>query len=260
MSKRTERTSMMLKILINKNGASIKSLAQELDVSEMTVRRDINTLCEKNIITLIQGVAIYNHSQNAHILNKEYHLDDEINHYTQEKIAIGKKAVSLLAPNDVIIIDTGTTTEQFSRFLPNNLNLTVVCYNMNVLMEIKDKTNRIIFAGGHYHENTQMFQSPEGVSLISRTCVNKAFISAAGVSSKLDVTCIDLYETNTKKAAIEAAMKKILLVDSSKFDKICPVTFSTLQEFDTIITDKNLSEEWKNYINNLGIELLMVQP
>ncbi|MEF9990327.1 MAG: DeoR/GlpR transcriptional regulator, partial [Christensenellaceae bacterium] len=76
----------------------------------------------------------------------------------------------------------------------------------------------------------------------------------------LDVTCIDLYETNTKKAAIEAAMKKILLVDSSKFDKICPVTFSTLQEFDTIITDKNLSEEWKNYINNLGIELLMVQP
>ena len=122
-------------------------------------------------------------------------------------------------------------------------------------MEIKNKTNRIILPGGHYHENTQMFQSPEGVALIARTCADKAFISAAGVSNKLSVTCIDQYETNTKKAAIESAVKNILLMDSSKFDKICPVAFANLEDFDAIVTDSNISDEWAKFIKSLEIEL-----
>lgn len=258
MDKKIERTNSILKILMNKNGESIKNLSKELNVSEMTIRRDIQVLCEKNLITLIQGVAIFNQHCNSSIFNKVYDLYNERTDHADEKMRIGKKASSLLERDDVIVIDTGTTTEQLAGFLPNNLNLTVICYNMNILMKIKDKTNRIIFAGGHYHENTQMFQSPEGVSLISRTCANKAFISSAGISSKLYVTCTDQYETNTKKAAIEAAMKKILLVDSSKFDKICPVTFANLSEFNMIITDKNLSNEWINYIKNLELELCLV--
>lgn len=258
MDKKIERTKLILEILMNKNGESIKNLSAELNVSEMTIRRDIQVLSEKNLVTLIQGVVILNQHNNSSIYNKIYDINNERTDYADEKLRIGKKASSLLEHNDVIIIDTGTTTEQLADFLPSNLNLTVICYNLNILMRIKDKTNRIIFAGGHYHENTQMFQSPEGVSLISRTCANKAFVSAAGISSKLFVTCTDQYETNTKKAVIEAAMKKILLVDSSKFDKICPVTFANLSEFNTIITDGNLSNEWIKYINDLELELLIV--
>lgn len=103
-----------------------------------------------------------------------------------------------------------------------------------------------------------MFQSPEGISLISRTCANKAFISAAGISSKMAVTCIDQYEIETKKAAIASALTKILLADSSKFDKVCPAMFANLTEFDMIITDKGLSEEWLDYIGQMEIELLLV--
>lgn len=258
MGKKNERAEAILKILINQNGESITNLAKELGVSEMTIRRDIRVLCEKNLVTLIQGVAIFNQHSNSSIYNKIYDLYKERNEYADEKMLIGKKAASLLENDDVIIIDTGTTTEQLAKFLPNNLNLTVICYNMNILINIKDKINRIIFAGGHYHENTQMFESPEGVALISRTCANKAFISAAGISSKLYVTCTDQYETNTKKAAIDSAIQKILLVDSSKFDKICPVTFANLSDFNTIITDKNLSDGWEKYINDLELELFLV--
>ena len=257
MNKKAERANMILKILMNKNGESLKELANALDVSEMTVRRDVNLLCEKKLVTLINGVAIYNHNTSSSILNKEYHLDTERDAHAEDKMRIGAMAASMLERNDIIVIDTGTTTECLAKHIPNNLNLTIVCYNMNILLEIKNKTNKIIMPGGHYHENTQMFQSPEGTSLIARTCANKAFISAAGVSSKLTVTCIDQYETNTKQAAIEAAEKKILLMDSSKFDKICPVAFANLEDFDAIVTDKSLSPEWVKFINSLEIELYL---
>lgn len=255
MKKKALRANMILKILMNKNGATLKELANILGVSEMTVRRDIDTLCEKDLVTLINGVAIYNHIRASSVLNKEYHIDTERESHPEEKRRIGLKAASLLERDDIIIIDTGTTTEFLAKSIPSNLNLTVVCYNLNILMHIKDKTNKIIMAGGHYHENTQMFQSPEGTSLIARTCVNKAFLSAAGVSSKMIVTCIDQYETNTKRAAIESAEKKILLMDSSKFDKICPVSFANLEEFDIIVTDSNISPEWIKFIKDLEIEL-----
>ncbi|NLB23749.1 MAG: DeoR/GlpR transcriptional regulator, partial [Clostridium sp.] len=66
------------------------------------------------------------------------------------------------------------------------------------------------------------------------------------------------YETNTKQAAIEVAEHSYLLMDSSKFDKICPVAFANLEDFDTIITDENLSHDWIKFIDRLGIELILV--
>ena len=139
----------------------------------MTIRRDVDALCEKNLVTLIRGVAIYNHHMESFIHNKEYSIANEREVSKEEKSKIGKKAASLIESNDVIIIDTGTTTEHLAKHIPNKMNLTVICYNMNILMEIKDKTSKIIFTGGHYRENTEMFQSPEGTALISRTCANK---------------------------------------------------------------------------------------
>ena len=260
MSKKSERMNTIINILKSRNGASFKHLASELGVSEMTIRRDLELLHANNLITLIQGVAIFNsHNNNSPTINKEYNLSVENDIYTTEKAKIGQKAASLLKPDDVIIIDTGSTTYQLAKSIPDEMPLTVLCYNMNILTEINSKNNcKKICAGGYYHANTQMFQSPEGVSLISRTCANKAFISAAGINNKLDVTCIEQYEIETKKSAIKSAVKKILLVDSTKFDKICPAMFASLSDFDTVITDDNLSSMWIQYIKELDIELIVV--
>ncbi len=260
MSKKSERMNAIINILKNRNGASFKHLASELGVSEMTIRRDLEILHANNLITLIQGVAIFNSQGNlSSTINKEYNLTVENDVYTEEKNKIGQKAASLLKPDDVIIIDTGSTTYQLAKNLPDDLPLTVLCYNMNILTVVNNKSNcKMICAGGYYHPNTQMFQSPEGVSLISRTCANKAFISAAGISNKLDVTCIEQYEIDTKISAIKSAVTKILLVDSTKFDKICPAMFASLSDFDIVITNQNLDDRWIQYIKELDIELIVV--
>lgn len=100
-----------------------------------------------------------------------------------EKLKIGQFAASLIEPNDTIIIDTGTTTEQIAHYLPTDIPITVLCYNMNTLLAISNKPNiNIILAGGYYYKNTQLFQSPEGVRMIRRIRANKAFLSASGVN------------------------------------------------------------------------------
>jgi DeoR family deoxyribose operon repressor len=103
-----------------------------------------------------------------------------------------------------------------------------------------------------------MLESPEGIEMIKRIRANKSFISAAGVSEKLGVTCATAYEKETKRAVIESSDKKILLVDSTKFGKIKISHFADLTDFDIIITDIGISKEFVNIIKNIGIKLYIV--
>ncbi len=196
------RIDKISQLLIAKTGVSIRELAVELGVSEITIRRDLKQLEQQGTVKLINGVAIHRAAQNPHSTLPEYNLDYEVLHSTfgDRKARIGKKAASLIEPNDVY---------------------------------------------------------GQGISLINRTCVNKAFLSTAGISGKLNVTCVAPHEMNAKSALMESSQTKILLLDSSKFSKICPTTFAYLSDFDIIVTDDELSAEWQGYIADLGIQLLL---
>lgn len=247
-----ERIEQLISLLQAQNGAAIKELAAQFNVSEMTIRRDLQVLEERNIVSLIHGAAIYNSHPYEVAIAKDNRAGD--------KYRIGEKAVSLIKPNDVIIIDLGTTTEYVAKFLPDDIPLTVICYSSNALVEIYQKPNiEIYFSGGYYHHDSQMFESPEGINLIERISASKAFISAASINKKLSVSCVNEYEIKTKRAAIDSAEEKILLVDSSKFEQIRPGYFADLSEFDAVITDSNVDDEWIDTIKKLGIALHIVQ-
>ena len=98
----------------------------------------------------------------------------------------------------------------------------------------------------------------EGISLIKNTRASKVFVSAAGVHETLGVTCSNNYEVATKKAILNSSFEKILLLHSEKFGKVNSSYFADLNEFDTIITDANLSDEWKNRIDSLKIKEIKI--
>ena len=114
-----------------------------------------------------QPKGIYN-PENADVVDKRnYELSDEKLVNEEKKIRIGKAAAAMIEPGDIIIIDTGTTTEKLVRYIDDDLAITVLCYNANTMFEmLKKKSSNILFAGGVYHANTQMFESPEGINLI----------------------------------------------------------------------------------------------
>lgn len=257
-TKKTERLKNIIAYLKECNGASLKDIAHYLQISEMTARRDLYELRERNVIHYISGVAIFNPARQRHSEQYPYDLTGEKEVNSDKKESIGQRAAALIASGDTIIIDTGTTTEHFARHIPNQTSLTVLCYNINIMNElIKRPHLNLLFAGGIYHENTQMFESLEGLSLINRTRAVKVFLSAAGVSELLGITCRNHYEIDTKRAIINAALKRILLADSTKFNRIRPALFAQLSDLDTVITDNGISSEWIEILKKNDIELII---
>ena len=141
MSKKLQRANKIIDILKEKNGATVKELSLTLGVSEMTIRRDLEILKSNNIINNVYGAAIYNPSNNIEKLESFYDIENEVIRNEDEKIKIGKAAANLIQEDDVIIIDTGTTTEKLAQFIDNNLNISALIFNTNILMALSKKKN-----------------------------------------------------------------------------------------------------------------------
>ena len=164
----------------------------------------------------------------------------------------------MINPDDFVIIDNGTTTEQLSASIPYNIRATFLCYNLNVVNNLYRKPNiSLIFCGGYFHEQTLMFECPESLDIIRRSRANKVFVSAAGIHEKLGVTCVSEYELANKREIIKAGAERILLLDSSKFGIIKPCFVGEIEVFDTIITDSGVSDEWASLIQDKGVNLII---
>ncbi len=259
MAVKDKRFQYILKKLSVSGFVDIKELSEKLNVSEMTIRRDLGELSQNNLIKLIHGGAILQRDESFEKEQDSYLIEKAGSLKIQEKIKICQKAASLINRNDIIIIDTGTTTEYIPNYIPKNMQITVVCYALNILFKVYENEKwKLIFSGGHFHRNTLMFESSEGNRMIQKMRANKAFVSAAGVSDRLGVTCATLYEKETKKAVIQSSDEKILLVDSSKFGKIEISHFANLSDFDAIITDRGISKKCIEKIKELNIQLYIV--
>lgn len=239
-----------------RNMVNIRELTQKFHVSEMTVRRDLGVLASENLVDLIPGGAILKRPEDS---NGRYMVTSEESARTIEKLKIGQRAVSLIEPGETIILDIGTTTEYMAKYLREDAPITVLCCTLNSLVEVYKKKNcSIIFAGGYYHTQTMMFESPEGIELIKRTRADKAFVSAAGVHKELGVTTVYPHELQAKKTILNSAKSRILVVDSSKFGKTKSVYFAALSDFQTIITDNGIPDDYAAFLRELGVELLIV--
>ena len=237
---------------------TIQELAAELQVSKMTIRRDLDQILEDPEIQLIRGMLIYTHMTNIDDDSKYSIISaSTLNQGIKEKIA--ERAKLLLEPNDTIIIDAGSTTEMLARIIPGDLNIEVTCFSLNILNEtLKNGSCSIILPGGKFHCSSMIFQSREGIDLLKKTRVKKAFISAYGINLRLGVTCSADFERELKRTALNSAEQRILLADSSKFGKVNNIHFADLEDFDTIVTDNQLPKSIVTEIRNRGITLYIV--
>lgn len=261
-TKKQERIQAELALLAKDIAMSLKDIADRLGVSEITVRRDMEVLQQISMVKLINGVAVYVPVAEGAAytpVSEAYDIKRERGENSEQKQRIGRFAASLVKPGDVIAIDAGSTTETITSFLSPDMPLSVLCYSTATLLALSEYAQcQVICAGGYLKNNTLMFQSPEGISLITRTSVNKAFISANGVDIKLNVSCIDPFEIQMKGAVMSSSIDNILMADSTKFDKIYPGAFARLSDFSAIITDSDLSPAWQERISELGIQLYVV--
>lgn len=253
---KNQRMHEIVVILKNKSVVYIKDLIKKFDVSDMTIRRDLNALSDDGIVDLIPGGAML---KMVETIEDNYQVSEEETVRTIEKMRIGQKAASLITPNETVILDIGTTTEYIARFLRTDAPVTVLCSTLNAVVELYKKKNcTIILASGYFHPDTMMFESPEGIDLMKRTRADKVFVSAAGIHHDLGVTTVYPHELQSKKAILASAKSRILVADSTKFGKTKSVYFAELSTFQTVITDSGISDNYINLMRELEIELIVV--
>lgn len=252
MNKKERRIKELSAILKEQPMLSINKLSELLHVSEMTIRRDLKYLDEIKE----DGARLHKRMSDS---ESEYDASLEETKNYIEKDRIAKFAATLIDPGDIIVIDSGTSAAAMAKYVPENMGLTIIGYNFTVLSRLHNKKDvALIFSGGYYHGNDQMFESPEGIEMIKAHRANKLFLSASGVHETLGITCTHSYEVQTKRAAIGSSLEKILLVDSSKFGVVRTPYFAQLDEIDVIITDSKISPEWIQFIKDKGIKLYVV--
>ncbi|MCX7023289.1 MAG: DeoR/GlpR family DNA-binding transcription regulator [Spirochaetes bacterium] len=253
---RSERLSYILRILETDKASSVQELSRELKVSHMTIRRDLVPLVDDELVKILHGSVILHPKNDIRTGENHYSLIAAGAKWQEQKRTIGSLAASLIEADDTLIIDSGSTTEYLAKCLPDDRHYTVLSWSLNILSEtVRRKNCTSLFSGGIFHGNTLMFESPEGLDMIRRFRATKAFISSAGASRQFGVTCMNPYERETKMAAIQSSMMKILLVDSSKFGVVRSDYFADLSTFDEIITDSGISAEYSGIIRGLGITL-----
>ena len=240
------------------NPTTVNNLSSVMDVSHMTIRRDLEMLKERNLVDIFHGGAVLI-DDNKQAKQHPYSLSYANTQMNQEKKHIAVKASAFVKSSDTIILDTGSTIEYLARSLPDCFPITIICFTLNSLVHVsKMEQAEIIFSGGYFHENTLMFESEEGIKLITGHHSTSAFVSASGISLERGVSCSNKYELKTKIEIMKSADKKILLVDSSKFNKVESTLFAELTDFDVIISDKGIPAEYIDYCRKNGIELILV--
>jgi DeoR family deoxyribose operon repressor len=259
MDDKKERLHIIQDMLKKQNVVTIREFAKNLGTSEMTVRRDLQLLKDRGLVNIFYGGVSLRPPLSSATRPMAYDIDQELGEKSLEKKRIARKAASLVMPNDVLLIDTGSTTSAIIDFIPAESRNIVYCYALNIIQGVCAMPNlSVVACGGFFHRNTRMFESEEGATLIRKTRINKAFMATRGVTADVGVTTAESYEIDMKKAAMSVSEQKILLVDSSKMGKAWYARYARLEEFDIVITDSGIENRYAEMIRDMDIQLHIV--
>lgn len=249
-----ERQEKIMRTLEEDGSVKVNKLSEYFNVSEATIRRDLQEMEDKKFLKRTHGGAV-----KFAITNYEPTFSDKTNKKSEEKTAIGKFAASLINDGDTIILDSGTTTLEIAKHISNE-NLTVITNSIDIAAELINKDGiELIITGGMIRSSTRAMVGHISEATYKNFKVDKAFIGANGISINAGITTPNFVEAQTKKAMLNCANKLIVVADSSKFDNVCFSVICPIEDVTAIVTNEGLTEDVSIDYKKLGIEILLAK-
>jgi DeoR/GlpR family transcriptional regulator of sugar metabolism len=250
-----ERKSTILAELNKEEKVYVRELASQLQVSDETIRRDLDRLEKEGILKKMYGGAIKTKTQ-----IRELPFDEKTTIHKKEKQSICKAAANLVEDGDVIMIGNGTTPLEIVPHLANKTNVTLITHSIPVmLLAIEYFKGRVIFTGGEFRRSQKYTSGPLSERMLEMLKANKAFISAGGISLTNGITDYDISGSSVSRKMIERSDEVIVLGDHTKFGQTTFAQMCTLSEISMIITDKECPQEWKTILAKKEVELLIAE-
>jgi DeoR family transcriptional regulator, aga operon transcriptional repressor len=254
MSTLAERHQFILSKLKREGKVNVLDLCTDLNVSSVTIRKDLKLLEDKNLLFRTHG---------GGTLSNPYTVDRPVNEKEKirsaEKMDIGGVAAQLIQPNDCIIIASGTTVLSLARSIQPKGNLTVITAAMNVATELNHHTEiEVLVLGGVLRKSSSSATGAYAEKILDDFSCSKLFLGVDGIDIEFGLTTTNVMEAQLNRKMIAVSQKTIVLADSSKFGKRGFGRICGLEDVEQIITDSGVSEHTVETLKGMGIEVTIV--
>lgn len=245
-----ERRNLILEKLQTEKRVVVSELSQLYDVSEETIRRDLDKLEKEGLATKSYGGAV---------INEDVSIDLPFNIRKNQNVAGKQKmaeiVASMVSDGEHILLDASTTAVFIAKALKDKERLTVITNSMEILIELSDVSGwNIISTGGMMKEGYLAFLGSKTEEAIHSYFVDKVIFSCKALDHSWGIMESTEPFGTTKKAMLSSGRKKILVVDSTKFDQTAFSVAGNLRDVNVVVTDHKPSEKWLLHFENLGIE------
>jgi DeoR family transcriptional regulator of aga operon len=254
MSSLTDRHQHIITKLRKEGNVKVVDLCSELNVSSVTIRKDLKLLEDKHLLFRTHGGGTMS---NPYTADKPVKEKEKIQ--SGEKSNIGEAAANLVEPNDCILIASGTTVLSLARNIYPKGNLTVITAALNVAMElIRHPEIEVIQLGGILRKSSSSVTGSYAEKILEDFSCSKLFLGVDGIDLEFGLTTTNMMEAQLNKKMIKASQKTIVLADSTKFGKRGFGRICGLEDIEQIITDSGISDHMVESLKGMGIEITIV--
>ena len=243
------RKEQILSLVWQDGHVSVRKLAEQLKVSDATIRRDLHGLASEGLIGLVHGGA-------SVVRNSDYSFLSKSRRNTVAKRIIAKIACDLISDGDQLFLDSGTTCFEMTAFLRSKRNLHIIVNSVRTAQELHSPSLNILMLGGQYRPDRMDAVGPMAADVLERLRGYRAFIGADGLVMDFGLTTVDIDSANIFALAVKNSKECILLADSSKFDQPSLYKVTDFKNISTVITEKRPSPQWEDFFYSQNVKVL----
>ncbi|MCE5286227.1 MAG: DeoR/GlpR family DNA-binding transcription regulator [Pelosinus sp.] len=245
-----ERHKRILELIKNGKPVKVIELSEMFDVSESTIRRDLQDLDQAGLLQRTHGGAVSSE------IGMELSFGDREVQLLEEKRLMAEVAAGLVEDGETVLLDAGTTTLEIAKALRTK-KITVATNSMEIVRVFMDSADvEVLVLGGMLRKNIHSLVGPITESIVKRFYFDKVFLAANAVDIEFGATTQNMMEAQTKQTMLTVGKAVYLVTDHSKFGKRCFARICALEDIKGIITDNTIDEELLTTLRGITSVLL----
>lgn len=250
-----ERHKFILDKLKKEGFVNVTDLSREMNVTTVTVRKDLKLLEDKGLLFRSHGSA----TPVSPYVN-DMPVNEKRLMRVEDKQKIAARAVELLQEDEAIVIGSGTTVTALAKAIPKDMKITVLTGAMNVSVALLDHPNmELIQLGGVVRKSSASVVGHYAEDMLGNFACTKLFMGVDGISPEYGLTTSNMMEAHLNAKMIRSAQKTIVLTDSGKFGKKGFGKICDIDDIDTIVTDEGISDNYRARLEERGIQVIIAE-
>lgn len=250
-----ERRQRILDILRADGRVIVGSLSETFGVSQITIRKDLDTLQERGLVQRSHGGALPPSSSTALF---DPSVQEKQKLHAQEKKRIAAAAAKMVSDGFCVMLDSGTTTAAIAQALKGFSSLTIITNAINIAAELSDTDCEVILTGGSLRKNSSSMVGPIAEDVLREMHADILFLGVDGFDLEIGLTTPNLPEARVNRAMVQSAKKVVVVCDSTKFSRRSLSRIAPVSAVHHVITDSDLPDAVAHALRKQNVELTLV--